>query len=224
MDSGIFPRQAPPWIGLGFSVLPHPPRTEPPGPEVQIRKKGGFCPRGAVFSRSPLTLKEMCSEPGVPALDPSLYYYLFSPRLAGPVSLNFDSLAPEPWLIAGLVGCLGLAHPHSVSSSLPPQAQLPSVESLQGLRKGGIRGRDGGRPFLRLPRQHQKSWPGPLPPAGPLLPASVTPAGGGAEEGVGCGRAKPSWCSSDYPRGLRGSLSHGILFIWPQQSQGQISL
>lgn len=54
-------------------------------------------------------------------------------------------------------------------------------------------------PLWRLPRQHQKSWPGPLPPAGPLLPASVTPAGGGAEEGVGCGRDRPSWCGSDSP-------------------------
>lgn len=109
VDSGIFPRQAPPyWTGI--LSLPHPPRTEPPGAGGSDKEKRGFCPRGAVFSRSPLTLREMCSEPGVPALDPSLYY-LFPPRLAGPVSLNFDSLAPEPWLIAGLVGCLGLAHP-----------------------------------------------------------------------------------------------------------------
>ena len=49
VDSGIFPRQAPPWIGLGFSVLPHPPRTEPPGPEVQIRKKGDSAPEGLCF-------------------------------------------------------------------------------------------------------------------------------------------------------------------------------
>lgn len=54
-------------------------------------------------------------------------------------------------------------------------------------------------PALRLPRQQQKSWLGPLPPAGPLLPASVTPAGGGAEEGVGCGRVRPSQCGSDSP-------------------------
>lgn len=60
-----------------------------------------------------------------------------------------------------------------------------------------MRGGDGG-PSRRLPRQ-QKSWPGPLPLAGPLLPASLTPAGGGAEEGVGCGRARPSWCGSDSP-------------------------
>lgn len=78
-------------------------------------------------------------------------------------------------------------------------------------------------PPPRLPRQHQKSWPGPLPLAGPLLPASVTPAGGGAEKGVGCGRARPSWCGSDSPRHLRG-WSHGILFIWPRQTHCQISL
>ena len=122
--------------GLGFSILPHPPRTEPPGAGGSDKEKWGFCPRGAVFSRSPLTLREMCSELGVPELDPSLCYSFSSPRLVGPVSLNFDYLAPEPWLIAGLVGCLGLAHPHSVSSPPPPQAQLPSVESLLGLRRG----------------------------------------------------------------------------------------
>lgn len=63
--------------GLGSSILPHPPRTEPPRARGSDKEKWGFCPRGAVFSRSPLTLRDMCSELGVPELDPSLYYYFF---------------------------------------------------------------------------------------------------------------------------------------------------
>lgn len=63
--------------------------------------------------------------------------------------------------------------------------------------RGGEGSGAGWRPLSRrLPRQHQESWPGPLPLAGPRLPASVTPAGGGAEEGVGCGRGRPHWCGS----------------------------
>lgn len=101
------------------------------------------------------------------------------------------SRAPER--VSGVLGAgsfLSCSHLHP-----SPGPRHSWDEGREG--KGGIRGGDGG-PARRLPRQ-QKSWPGPLPLAGPLLPASLTPAGGGAEEGVGCGRARPSWCGSDSP-------------------------
>jgi hypothetical protein len=60
-----------------------------------------------------------------------------------------------------------------------------------------IRGQ-GWRPHSpRLPRQHQKSWPGPLPPAGRCFLHQSLPLGAGRRKGLDVAEPGPSRCRFD---------------------------
>lgn len=127
--------------GLGFSVLPHPPRAGLLwGWGSEREEKRGLCPRGAGCSRTAFAQSRMCSKLG---LD-SCLLLSFSPRLAGPASLDFESLPQSPGRERGLQGGLWSAgcRPFPILSSPPhPRPDVTPGMRKGGKGKGGIEGR-----------------------------------------------------------------------------------
>lgn len=88
--------------GLGFSVLFYPPRAgQPWGRGSNREEKRGFCPREAGCSLTAPAMSRMCFEPGG-ARCGFLFIFFFPPRLAGPASLDFESLTQSPGKGRGL--------------------------------------------------------------------------------------------------------------------------
>lgn len=88
---------------LGFSVLLYPTRAGLPWDRGSDREeKRGFCPRGAGCSLTAPAMSRMCFEFGGARCGFLFVYFFFPPRLAGPASLDFESLTQSPGKGRGL--------------------------------------------------------------------------------------------------------------------------